>query len=321
MSERIFLALAPERSEFYRWSGDRLIQVLIEAAGQGSRLGGIYLGRVVKLEKSLNAAFVDIGLAKPGLLHLKKHGAGLSEGDVVTVQVKRDSREEKGVKLSQSIAATENVDALKAGKTPPACLVPPPALWQSALATVDPTSIDFIQCDRRVDVERIAGWCRRLDPKLGSRVAFAARRDWEPGDAAIAEAVAAALEAEVPLPGGGQLLVEPVRTLTAIDVNSAAATGQQGMEQTALGVNIEAAREIPRQLALRNLGGIVVVDFIDMENRNRRDQVVDALRQAVAVDPAIEWVGNMSRLGLVELLRKRTGPSLAEMWSMRTTET
>jgi ribonuclease G len=317
MSERIFLALSPERSEFYRWSGERLIQALIERAGEGSRLGGVYLGRVVTLEKSLNAAFVDIGSEKPALLHLKKHGTGISEGDVVTVQVKRDAREDKGAKVSLSISTTENVEAAKAGKTPPANLVPPPALWQTALAALEPGSIDSVCCGRRVDVERVANWCRRIDPKLAGRVEFQARRDWEPSDDAIAEEVAAALETEVPLPGGGQLLVEPVRTLTAIDVNSAAATGQQGIEQTALGVNIEAAREIPRQLALRNLGGIVVIDFIDMENRNRRDQVVEALRQAVALDPAIDWVGNMSRLGLVELLRKRTGPSLAEMWAKR----
>lgn len=317
MTEHIFLALTPERSEFYRWSGAHLAQALIERAGEGSRQGGVYLGRVVKLEKSLNAAFVEIGIEKPGLLHLKKHGAGLSEGDVVAVQVKRDAREEKGVKLSLSINTVENIDALKAGKSPPANLVPPPALWQTALAALDPASIDAVHCDRRVDVERVAAWCRRFDPKLAARVDFLARRDWEPDDGAIADEVAAALEAEVPLPGGGQLLVEPVRTLTAIDVNSAAATGREGIEQTALGVNIEAAREIPRQLALRNLGGIVVVDFIDMENRNRRDQVVEALRQAAALDPAIDWVGNMSRLGLVEILRKRTGPSLAEMWAKR----
>lgn len=317
MGDRIFLALSPERSEFYRWSGKRLIQALIELPGEGSCVGGVYLGRVVKVEKSLNAAFVEIGLEKPGLLHLKKHGPDPSEGDIVTVQVKRDAREDKGVKLSLSISSMVNVEAVKAGKTPPANLVPPPALWQTALATLEPNSIDTIQCDRRVDVERVANWCRRSDAKLAGRVEFQARRDWEPGDDAVADQVGAALETEVSLPGGGQLLVEPVRTLTAIDVNSASATGQQGIEQTALGVNIEAAREIPRQLALRNLGGIVVVDFIDMENRNRRDQVVEALREAAALDPAIDWVGNMSRLGLVELLRKRTGPSLAQMWAKR----
>jgi Ribonuclease G/E len=59
-----------------------------------------------------------------------------------------------------------------------------------------------------------------------------------------------------------------------------------------------------------------VIDFIDLENRNKRDQVIEALRQAVGIDPAIEWVGNMSRLGLVELLRRRNGPTLSEMWQV-----
>jgi Ribonuclease G/E len=59
---------------------------------------------------------------------------------------------------------------------------------------------------------------------------------------------------------------------------------------------------------------IIVVDFIDLQNRNKRDQIINALREAVGLDPAIDWVGNMSRLGLVEMLRKRSGLTLAEMW-------
>ena len=93
-------------------------------------------------------------------------------------------------------------------------------------------------------------------------------------------AIAEGLEEEVVLPGGGKLLVEPVRTLTAIDVNSSGANAEKGMERTALSVNIEAAREIPRQLALRNIGGTIVIDFIDLENRNKREQVLTALREA-----------------------------------------
>ncbi|HVZ02264.1 MAG TPA: ribonuclease E/G, partial [Dongiaceae bacterium] len=141
------------------------------------------------------------------------------------------------------------------------------------------------------------------------------------------EEIAAALQEEVPLPGGGHILIEPVRTLTAIDVNSGDASARRGglgsgggggIGETALAVNLAAAREIPIQLALRNIGGVIVIDFIDIEHRGKRDQVVETLREAVIVDPAIDWVGNMSRLGLVELKRRRSGPSLAEMWSRRT---
>ncbi len=96
----------------------------------------------------------------------------------------------------------------------------------------------------------------------------------------------------MPLPGGGNLLFEPVRTLCAIDVNSGDASARRGegggIAETALGVNLEAAREIPIQLALRNIGGVIVSDFIAIEHRGKRDQVVEALREAVIVDPAID---------------------------------
>lgn len=314
MGDQIFLCLNDERSEFYRWSDDRLAQVAIERKGEGSALGGIHLGRVVRVEPSLNAAFVEIGLDRPGLLPVKKQGAPISEGDAVIVQVRREGREEKGVRLSASIRALVDVNALAKGKQPPALLVSPPTLWQSALEKLAPEQIDSITCDRRVDVGPVADWCRRHRPGMEGKVAFQAERDWVPSRTDINEAVAEALEETVLLPGGGQLLIEPVRTLTAIDVNSAAATAEKGIERTALSVNLAAAREIPRQLALRNLGGIIVIDFIDLENRNKREQVINALREAVGIDPAIEWVGNMSRLGLVELLRRRSGPSLREMW-------
>lgn len=310
---RLYLAGPETGSELFRWVDDELVQAWRDVPGAASLLGAIYLGKVVKLEQSLNAAFVEIGLDRPGLLPLKKQG-NPTEGESVVVQVRRDAREDKGVRLSASLATTVDVMPLRQGKTAPCCLVPAPEIWQTLLRALAPQSVEQIVCARRVDAERVAAWCKIQVPELADRVEYQAARDWSPSRAEALDAIAEALEEEVSLPGGGTLLIEPVRTLTAIDVNSAAATGRSGIEQTALSVNLEAARDVPRQLALRNLGGIVVVDFIDLQNRNKRDQVINALRDAVGIDPAIDWVGNMSRLGLVEILRKRTGASLAEMW-------
>jgi Ribonuclease G/E len=315
VTERIFISLGPDRAELFRWAGERLVQATREREGEAGPVGAVYLGRVGKIERSLNAAFVEIGLERPGLLPLKKHDM-LSEGDSIAVLVKREAREEKGVRLTRA--------ALPAGKekNPPALLVPPPMLWQTALKALAPERIDEIHCDRRGDLERVTAWCRSQAPELAGKLRHSPRREWEFDTAAAAEEIDNALQETVLLAGGGRLLIEPVRTLTAIDVNTAEASARRGndrggMDQTALSVNLAAAREIPIQLALRNLGGVIVIDFIDIENRNKRDQVVQALREAVIVDPAIDWVGNMSRLGLVELKRRRRGPTLAEMWNDR----
>jgi Ribonuclease G/E len=309
----LYLSGPEHGNELFRWVDDRLVQAWRDAPGSMLRQGAIYLGRVVKIEASLNAAFVEIGLERPGLLPLKKQGIP-TEGESLIVQVKRDAREDKGVRLSTSLATTVDVQALRAGKTAPCCLVPPPETWQTTLRSLSPQSIAEVICARRIDAERIGAWCQQHLPEIAGRVSHQPLRDWSPSRTEAIEAIAEALEDEVTLPGGGTLLVEPVRTLTAIDVNSAAATGRSGIEQTALSVNLAAAAEVPRQLALRNLGGIIVVDFIDLQNRNKRDQIINALREAVGLDPAIDWVGNMSRLGLVEMLRKRSGLTLAEMW-------
>ena len=102
--------------------------------------------------------------------------------------------------------------------------------------------------------------------------------------------------------------------MTVIDVDSSQArlegVGAKA-ERSFLKVNLEAVPEIARQIRLRNLGGIVVVDFIDLRARDLRQRVIDAMRAAVASDPQPVWVGGMSRLGLLELTRQRRGPTLA----------
>lgn len=317
MQHRIFIACADDTIEVFRWSDDRLAQAIRETAATRSQVGAVYLGRAVRIEPSLNAAFVEIGLSRPGLLPLKKQG-NPTEGAAIAVQVRRDAHEDKAARLSASIhseiAYEEPLAAAKGQGRVPALLVPPPNVWQTCLAALDPASIDEVICDRRVDVAAVQRWCALHARELTERVRHVPMREWTPQRAEAEEEIAAALEETVQLPCGGNLLIEPVRTLTAIDVNSAAATRKGGMELTMLTVNLEAAREAPRQLALRNLGGVTVIDFIDLENRNKREQVMEALRATAAIDPAIEWVGNMSRLGLVEILRRRRGPTLAQMW-------
>jgi len=124
--------------------------------------------------------------------------------------------------------------------------------------------------------------------------------------------IESAFTREVSLPSGGAIVIDHTEALTAIDINSAKATKGSDIEETARNTNLEAAVEIGRQLRLRDLGGLLVIDFIDMlQNRNQRD-VENRLREAVKLDRARVQIGRISRFGLMEMSRQRLRPSLGE---------
>jgi len=117
---------------------------------------------------------------------------------------------------------------------------------------------------------------------------------------------------QVPLPSGGSIVIDHTEAMVAIDVNSARATRGADIEETALRTNLEAADEIARQLRLRDLGGLVVIDFIDMENSRNQREVENRLRDALRYDRARVQMGKISRFGLMELSRQRLQTSLGE---------
>ncbi|MDD3762827.1 MAG: Rne/Rng family ribonuclease [Nevskiales bacterium] len=119
-------------------------------------------------------------------------------------------------------------------------------------------------------------------------------------------------ERTIRLPSGGSIVIDHTEALTAIDINSAKATGGAGIEETALNTNLEAAEEIARQLRLRDLGGLIVIDFIDMNSQKNQREVEKSLDRAVETDRARIQIGRISRFGLLELSRQRLRPSLGE---------
>ncbi|HLS82813.1 MAG TPA: Rne/Rng family ribonuclease [Steroidobacter sp.] len=121
---------------------------------------------------------------------------------------------------------------------------------------------------------------------------------------------------KVHLPSGGSLVIDPTEALVSIDINSARATRGADIETTALNTNLEAAEEIARQLRLRDLGGLIVIDFIDMESQKNQRAVEDRLREAVRQDRARIQIGRISRFGLLELSRQRLRPSIGESASI-----
>jgi ribonuclease E len=129
--------------------------------------------------------------------------------------------------------------------------------------------------------------------------------------AGIEEQVHVTMHKEVQLPSGGALVIDSLEALTAIDVNSGKATAGGNIEETAYRTNLEAAEEIARQLRLRDLGGLIVIDFIDMLDRRHRSNVEERLEEAVASDKARVEVGKLSKFGLLEMSRQRLRASLA----------
>ena len=128
----------------------------------------------------------------------------------------------------------------------------------------------------------------------------------------IENQIESAFSREVRLPSGGALIIDHTEALISIDINSARATKGSDIEETALTTNLEAAEEITRQLRLRDIGGLIVIDFIDMQNNRNQRQVETAMRDFLRMDRARVQVGRISRFGLLEMSRQRLRPSLGE---------
>ncbi len=197
-------------------------------------------------------------------------------------------------------------DAAKGG--PPRLLCPGPDAPARALIEQGAAALDVLLIDGEALARRVTHWCDDRAPDLSPLVTRHAPPtrlfDLRDLDGAIADL----LDTRVALPRGGSLVIERTEALTVIDVNA----GERG---NPLDVNLDAAAEIARHLRLRNIGGIIVVDFVNMRARSDAERVLAALADAVDGDPTQTQVYGMSKLGLVELTRARRGTPLATLLS------
>jgi len=166
--------------------------------------------------------------------------------------------------------------------------------------------------------EEVRDYVRSISPELADRVTL---HEDGPGKLPIYEEfhvheqLHKAIDRKVWLPSGGSLIIERTEALTVIDVNTGKNVGSSSLEETVFSNNLEAAVEVARQLRLRDIGGIIVIDFIDMEIRANRQAVITAFREALARDKTRTQVFDISELGLVEMTRKRIGEGLIESLS------
>jgi ribonuclease G len=177
--------------------------------------------------------------------------------------------------------------------------------------------VDLLLVDSKLLFNEIEQYLKQIDPELLPKVKM--YTDEAPlFDAYDVEAeIRNLFKQRVELPTGGYLIIQPTEALISIDVNTGRYTGKRDPESTILRTNVEAAREVARQLRLRDIGGIIVVDFIDMETRSNRDKVLQELRMHLGRDRARTRAFAVSELGLIEMTRQRVRPSL---WQSMTTE-
>ncbi len=376
--------------------GGVLREILIERTSRRGLTGNIYKGRVVRVLPGMQAAFVEIGLARTGFLHasdvLPPPGAPapapgvepdirhlLREGDNVLVQVVKDQLGTKGARLSTFITmpsrylvlmpreatlgvsgrieseeernrlrqlvaglatdrpghgyivrtAAEGVDeaplradveflnrlwdvvSRQAENSPVPALVHRdlPLAIRVLRDLVNP-EIHKVRVDDAAACDELRDFATSVMPELANRI------ELYPGPRpvfdlyGIEDEIQKALARKVELKSGGYLVIDQTEALTSIDVNTGGYVGHRNLEDTIFRTNLEAAVAIARQLRLRNLGGIIIIDFIDMTEEGHRRQVLEALNAALSGDAARPQVAEVSPLGLVQMTRKRTRESL-----------
>lgn len=175
--------------------------------------------------------------------------------------------------------------------------------------------VDELVVDSREVYEKCLGYVRTLVPALDERLKLYTERTPAFESFGIEKDIEKALRRRVWLKSGGYIVIDPTEALVSIDVNSGKYVGKRDFEQTVLKINMEAVGEVVRQIRLRDLGGIIIIDFIDMEVPEHREQVYKALKRALAEDKARTNVLEISELGLVEMTRKRVRQDLRALLS------
>lgn len=387
--------LEPEETRIAILDGDRLEELFVERDTRTKLVGNIYKGRVVSVEPSIQAAFVDFGIDKNGFLHVSdvmpiyakgapKNGdvrgmqSLLRVGQEVLVQVTKDVIGTKAPTLRTYISlpgrylvlmpgvskrgVSKKIEDDRRRRRLRAILneIDPPQgmgyivrtagadrsrndlirdlnyllrLWRAiskrvasvqspveiyresdlVLRTIRDTfdqSIDEVCVDTSEGFETVSSFLREVMPAYAERVTL--YDDPVPlfHRYKIESQIEKLYERQVPLPSGGSIVVDQTEALVAIDVNSGRSKDNDNLEETALQTNLEAADEVCRQLKLRDLGGVICVDFIDMRSDRYRQKIENRVRDLLADDRVRTRIGRMSRFCILELTRQRARMSM-----------
>ena len=399
MKRMLINATQPEELRVALVDGQRLYDLDIEATGREQKKSNIYKCRIVRVEPSLEAAFVDFGAERHGFLPFKEIARSLFKprntddnrgrinikeelevGQEYIVQVEKEERGNKGAALTTFISLAgrylvlmpnnpraggvsrqiEGNDRTEAREAMSTLEIPQgmglilrtagigksteelqwdldylQVLWASIKTTAKEKAAPFlVYQESEVIIRAIRDYLRNdiAEIWIDDNDVFHRARDfmqqvmphnlhklklYSESDPLFSRyqiegQIETAFAREVQLPSGGVLIIDHAEALTSIDINSARATKGEDIEETALNTNLEAADEIARQLRLRDLGGLFVIDFIDMASAKNQREVENRLRDGLRVDRARVQTSRISRFGLLEMSRQRLRPSLGE---------
>ncbi|MFB3100320.1 MAG: Rne/Rng family ribonuclease, partial [Gammaproteobacteria bacterium] len=399
MKRMLINATQPEEMRVALVDGQKLYDLDIESTNRTQKKSNIYKGRVVRIEPSLEAAFVDYGGNRHGFLPLKEISRSLfkkkpesgqrgrinikdviDEGQEFIIQIEKEERGNKGAALTTMISLAgrylvlmpnnprsggisrqiEGADRAEARHVMSQLDIPQDTalklrtagigkskeelqwdtdylttLWEAiekagsehsapfliyqeseviirAIRDYLRTDIAEIWVDDKAVHQRSKEFMELVMPHNLHKLKLYEEDDPLFTRYQIESQIESAFCREVRLPSGGSLVIDHTEAMISIDINSARATKGSDIEETALNTNLEAADEVARQLRLRDLGGLIVIDFIDMMvNKNQRE-VENRMKDSLRVDRARVQVGKISRFGLLEMSRQRLRPSLGE---------
>jgi len=393
--KQMLVRVLPHQTQVVVMEGAVLVEHYVARSDKTSVVGNVYLGKVRNVLPGMEAAFVDFGEPKNGVLYAgdiqydpAKHGKrrprieeALGKGDEVLVQVDKDAMGEKGARLTNQISLpgrylvlVPNSDVQGISRRLPD---DDRQRLRDIIRDVKPEGYGVIvrtaaasasKGEIRADIERLTRTWKEIqesgqvgnsprvvyrEPALLLRVirehytpefrrlmiddpeAYGAVVDYlreTDSDLVgtvqlyedslpvferfhVEDQLRKALDRKVWLPSGGHLVIDRTEALTVIDVNTGKFVGSSSLEETVLQNNLEAAEEIGRQLRLRDIGGIIVIDFIDMETAGNQLALLRRLRETLAKDKTRTQVFDVSNLGLVEMTRKNVSEGLLETFS------
>ena len=234
-------------------------------------------------------------------------------GVIVRTAAEHATEHELTADMSRLLAEWEQIEKASQNAQGPTLLYREPELAVRVIREEFNAEYRGVVIDDRRLYEDVRNYVQAFNPELADRVEYF-DRDAEPLSLFethhVHEQLHKALDRKVWLPSGGSLIIEHTEALTVIDVNTGKNVGTSNLEETVFQNNLEAAYEVAHQLRLRDIGGIIVIDFIDMEIKDNRKKVLESFRQALSRDKTRTQVFDISELGLVEMTRKRIGEGL-----------